>query len=447
VKNSVRYKRRSTRSRAAKRRIILGVFLAVVGLAIWSIVNGVTKHVAPVVKFAFTARSAASAPPWTGPQLARLRSALDDAFAPALSDRYSLAVIDAGGRLIFGRHEREAVTPASVQKLIVADAALNLLGGDYRFSTILAAEKAPEGGVLDGNLWLVGSGDPSLSSDDLRGGVRLLAHAGLRHIDGSVAIDAGTMSGPELNPHWDPSDIGEDYAAPTSAVSLDDDTIETQPNVWAPMDDVPATVGADLDRMLRHAGIASAAPVLVDKAPLDTIVLWDHRSAPLRVLIGHMLFVSDNHYAEQLMRALAVDAGERGDDANGLALERDFLSARGIPTGGMHIVDGSGLAEANRVSALTLARILSDAELRDHGVELYPLLPAGGRDGTLTDYDFTAALGRVRAKTGHLSDADSLAGYVNTMHHGRVVFAFMINDSPGDPDTAYVHAVDRLAEF
>jgi serine-type D-Ala-D-Ala carboxypeptidase/endopeptidase (penicillin-binding protein 4) len=75
------------------------------------------------------------------------------------------------------------------------------------------------------------------------------------------------------------------------------------------------------------------------------------------------------------------------------------------------------------------------------------LLPAGGRDGTLTHYDFTTALGRVRAKTGHLSDASSLAGYVNTMHHGRVAFAFMINDSPGNPDSAFVRAVDRLAAF
>jgi serine-type D-Ala-D-Ala carboxypeptidase/endopeptidase (penicillin-binding protein 4) len=180
-------------------------------------------------------------------------------------------------------------------------------------------------------------------------------------------------------------------------------------------------------------------------APLDTIVLWDHRSAALSTLLEHMLFVSDNHYAEQMMRTLGVDAGGRGTDAEGLAAEREFLRSTGIPIDGLHVVDGSGLAEANRVCAMTLARILSDAELSDN--ELYSLLPAGGRDGTLKHYDFTSALGRVRAKTGHLSDADSLAGYVTTMHHGRLSFAFMIDDSPGDPDSAYVSAVDRLAEF
>ena len=75
------------------------------------------------------------------------------------------------------------------------------------------------------------------------------------------------------------------------------------------------------------------------------------------------------------------------------------------------------------------------------------MLPQGGKDGTLKHYDFTSALGRVLAKTGHLSDAASLAGYVDTRHHGRLAFAFMINGSPGDPDAAYVSAVDRLAEF
>ncbi|MGC2129181.1 MAG: D-alanyl-D-alanine carboxypeptidase/D-alanyl-D-alanine-endopeptidase, partial [Candidatus Aquilonibacter sp.] len=357
---------------------------------------------------------------------------------------------------------------------------------------------------LGSNLWLVGSGDPSLRSDDLRGAVRGLAREGLQRIDGAVAVDASEMRGPEINPHWDPSDANEDFQVPTSAVSLDDGTAEfrvyglspgeparvavvpsnrdvrltgavrtsvsgddvviaaqapnlfalggdiprdTEEKFWLPVHNMPVYVGDVIERMLHQAGIVTAQRPQVSSAPLDTIVLWDHRSQPLRTLIGHMLYVSDNHYAEQLMRALAVDAGEEGTDENGLAVERSFLSSRGIPTDGLRAVDGSGLAEADRVCAITLARILSDAELQDHGAELYLLLPAGGRDGTLSHYDFTTALGRVRAKTGTLSDANSLAGYVNTMHHGRVTFAFMINDSPGDPRSAYVRAVDRIASF
>jgi serine-type D-Ala-D-Ala carboxypeptidase/endopeptidase (penicillin-binding protein 4) len=452
VKNNVRYKRRSTRSKRSRglRRLAVLVLLAVVALAIWSIVRGILAHAQPAAPTTLAITPPRSTPQpaaWNAVQVARLRGALDGAFSPVLSDRYSLVVLDASGRIIYSRRDRAAVTPASALKLVVADAALNLLGPAYRFHTVLAATRPPERGELDGDLWLVGSGDPSLRSDDLRGGVKMLARSGVRRIDGSVAIDAGEMSGPEINPHWDPSDADEDFQAPVSAVSLDGDTVETQPSVWVPVHDVPVVVGDDLERMLAHAGVTTADRPIVSNAPLDTIVLWDHRSLPLRALIAHMLYVSDNHYAEQLMRTLAVDAGEAGNDANGLAIERDFLSSRGIPTEGMHLVDGSGLAESDRVAAITLARILSDAALRDSGQELYMLLPGGGRDGTLSEYDFTAASGRVRAKTGTLNDANSLAGYVTTKHHGRITFAFLINDSPGDPRAAYVQAVDRLAAF
>lgn len=453
MKNSVRYKSRSTRSkrsRGTKRRLAVLALLAVIVLAIASIVRGffaqapaARNSAAPMAALRATPRPAA----WNASQIARLRSALDGAFAPVLSDRYSLVVIDATGRVIYARHERSAVTPASALKLVVADAALNLLGPAYRFHTVLAATRATQDGRLDSDLWLVGSGDPSLRSDDVRGGVRLLARSGLHRIDGSVAIDAGELSGPEINPHWDPSDADQDFQAPVSAVSLDGDTVETQPNVWVPVHDMPVVVGDALERMLAHAGIVTADRPIVANAPIDTIVLWDHRSPPLRSLVAHMLYFSDNHYAEQLMRALAVDAGEAGSDANGLAIERDFLSSRGIPTDGMRLVDGSGLAQSNRIAAITLARILSDAELRDGGAALYMLLPGGGRDGTLTDYDFTTASGRVRAKTGTLRNANALAGYVTTAHHGRLAFAFLINDSPGHPRAAYVQAVDRLATF
>jgi D-alanyl-D-alanine carboxypeptidase/D-alanyl-D-alanine-endopeptidase (penicillin-binding protein 4) len=159
-----------------------------------------------------------------------------------------------------------------------------------------------------------------------------------------------------------------------------------------------------------------------------------------------MLVFSDNHYAEQLMRKVGGADGAIPADADGLKAERAVLARQGVPTPGLHIVDGSGLAHANRVAAITLARILAHYDAAPGGNVLYPLLPRGGKDGTLRMYRFDAAAGRVRAKSGHLDDVASLAGYVDTRKHGRVVFAFLINGSPGDPDAAIVSAVDRIAE-
>jgi D-alanyl-D-alanine carboxypeptidase/D-alanyl-D-alanine-endopeptidase (penicillin-binding protein 4) len=439
--------------------------------------------------------------PWAPAQRADVRRILDAAFATSIADgaTYSLAVLDAEGRTIYDNRAGVAVRPASVEKLVIAGAALDRLGANYRFHTLLAAERGVgNDGTLAGNLWLVGSGDPSFRSDDLRRGVDALARAGLRAIGGGIRVDPSSMHGPEINPHWDPSDLGEDFDAPTSGMSIDGDTAEfrvygarpgtparvvvvpqssavrvsgaiatsygsndvviapqgtpndfalsgsipqqTEEKFWLPVHGIPLYAGNVLLAMLREAAIQAAGPPAVQPAPLDSIALWEHRSAALTTLLSHMLYLSDNHYAEQLLRTLGGDAGDAPDDAGGIAAEEAFLRERGIPTEGFHAVDGSGLAEVDRVSAMTLARVLTDGRL-------YSLLPQGGRDGTLKHYDFTTALGRVRAKTGHLSDAASLAGYVNTAHHGRIVFAFMINNSPGDPDAAYVRAVDSLAEM
>ncbi|MBV8637385.1 MAG: D-alanyl-D-alanine carboxypeptidase/D-alanyl-D-alanine-endopeptidase [Candidatus Eremiobacteraeota bacterium] len=451
------------------------------------------------------APSAPPAHPWAPAELARARTMLEQTFAPVIGagDRASLVVIGGRGETIYSFGASNVATPASVQKLIVAYSSLNLLGPSYRFHTLLAADH-PIGsdGALDGNLWLVGSGDPSFRSSDLQMGVAALRRAGLTRIDGGVAIDATAIKGPEINPRWSAADAGEDFQTPVSGVSLDGDTEEfrvygTAPGetarvvvipkssdirmygtvttssgadsvviapmdantfalsgyipagieekFWLPVHNIPRHAGDALQAMLEQSGIHTSSPPSSETAPLDSIVLWEHRSAPLPSLVTHMLYVSDNHFAEQLLRTIGGDAGGNADDQSGIAAELVFLRSRSIPTPGIRLYDGSGLAEANRVSAVTLAHILSDAELRGNGEELYPLLPGGGRDGTLKYYHFTTA--RVRAKTGHLSDADSLAGYVDTKRHGRLAFAFMINDSPGDPDDAYVHALDSLSQF
>ena len=515
MKNSASYKNKSRRSRGRKRRFIAGlVLLAVVIATVVWVVRALhhsstvaEQTTAPIERIVHKPVFATPAPAWSLADRGRAQVAVRDAFASAIAgtDTYTLCVVDANGNVLYDDRASNAVTPASVQKLVIAETSLSKLGARYRFHTIAAAQRGiGSDGALDGNLWVVGSGDPSLRSDDMARGVETLAQNGLRRVTGGIVVDPSSMRGPEINPHWSASDVDEDYDAPTSGVSLDGDTVEfrvygtnygaparivtvprsdmvrtyggvrtsggddvivggtgtpnefqfsgtippgTEEKYWLPVHGIPRYVGAVVSRLLNDHGIATGARPSVGGAPIDAVVLWDHRSQVLPALVQHMLFLSDNHFAEQLLRTVGGDASDRADDAGGIAAEREFLRARGVPMPGLRLVDGSGLARANRIAAVTLARMLSDAELRDGGAELYPLLPQGGKQGTLKSYPFTTALGRVRAKSGHIGGVDSLAGYVTTRHHGRLAFAFMINGSPGDPDGAIVRALDRLATF
>jgi D-alanyl-D-alanine carboxypeptidase/D-alanyl-D-alanine-endopeptidase (penicillin-binding protein 4) len=437
-------------------------------------------------------------PAWGKAATRELQTAIGRALSPALARAYdwSCAIVAEDGTVLYDDRSAHAVVPASAQKLIVADVALTRLRPHYRFHTLFAAAQAPRDGTIAGDLWMVGSGDPSLRSDDLRRGVTKLHMAGLRAVTGGVAVDGSALAGAELNPHWNPGDANEDFMAATSGVSIDEDTVEFRiagtsagqpaavrikpqsaavtyygtimtgyaddvvvaatgtPNVfrlagtipptvretfYLPVHGIPGYAGMVLTRFLLDAQIAVGHAPSAGKVPRDAAILWDHPSPELTQLVRHMMIFSDNHFAEQFLRVLGPTAGGPANDATGLEMERRVLRAQGIPTPGLRVVDGSGLSDANRVAAITLARILSKDDL-------YPLLARGGLDGTLKWYHFGQASGRVRAKSGHLSSVSSLAGYVNTRRHGRVVFAFLINGSRDAADRAIVAAVDRIAQ-
>ncbi len=491
-------------------RLSVAVAALLVGAVVLVERHSAAPPVVPIVAPAPLPQPTAPSRPWTPSQIRRLRGTLAHAFAPAVAGatHWSLCVMSARGNVLFAVHARTGVKPASVTKLVVATTALDLLGGSYRYHTLLVSSGSPDAsGTLPGDLWLVGSGDPSLRSTDLAAGVRRLRRQNVRRVVGGVVVDATAFTGPEINPFWNPQDANEDYQAPISAISLDGDTVEfdvrgttpgaladvrenpwsgalhamgsivtvaagDDPSVivaalaspnhfavsgavpagatdkeWVPVHGMAHYAGAVLTQLLREQGVTTAVGPGVGAAPASRVVLWDHPSAPLRDLERHMLYISDNHYAEQLLRTLGLAAGGTGDDARGLAAERADLARRGVPLSGLRLVDGSGLSEADRLSSLTIATILVRALEMPQERGFYDLLPQGGRSGTLEGYAFTSALGRVRAKTGHLTGVSSLAGYVVSRHHGIVAFAFMIDGSPGDPDGAMVHAVDGIAEL
>jgi D-alanyl-D-alanine carboxypeptidase/D-alanyl-D-alanine-endopeptidase (penicillin-binding protein 4) len=443
------------------------------------------------------------APAWSTADLRRLQARLRDALHDPTLAASGIAIVDAQARPLFVQNERRALTPASTFKVLCATVALEMFGPRFRFETDLRSLDDPRDGTITGDVWLVGSGDPTLTSDDLRGGIGAVVRSGARRIEGAVVADATAFGGREVNTAWDPSDLQYGYAAGTSALSLDGGTVEfhlvpasagipaqidvrppgavavrggiltsyatslnidrdpnrnvfafdghiavgAEQSFWKPVVDLPHYAGRVTQLMLEARGVSVRDGVRVGVAPLGGHILWLHRSMPLRDIVHQMLFTSDNHYAEQLLRALGAQHGT-GTEASGAAVERGVFKRDGVPTNGLHVVDGSGLAASDRVAPISLATLLARAAADPTGPVFIADLPRVGIEGTVKWRHLTDALGRTRAKSGHIENVNALAGYVQTRRHGRVAFTFIVNDpraDDGSVDAGINRALDILA--
>ena len=178
-----------------------------------------------------------------------------------------------------------------------------------------------------------------------------------------------------------------------------------------------------------------------------------HRSPPLSTLAVRLMKVSQNLYAETLLKALAAGPGGRPADADsGRKEAAAVLAPWGIDAGALIQRDGSGLSRYDYVTADALAAILAHVD-RDERLRgpFEAALPIAGRDGTLANrMKSTAAEGNARAKTGSMSNVRALAGYVTSASGEPLVFALLANnfDAPGETITSAEDAiVVRLAQF
>ncbi|HEV2885172.1 MAG TPA: D-alanyl-D-alanine carboxypeptidase/D-alanyl-D-alanine-endopeptidase [Pyrinomonadaceae bacterium] len=167
-------------------------------------------------------------------------------------------------------------------------------------------------------------------------------------------------------------------------------------------------------------------------------------SQPLSEIIKRTNKDSNNLYAELLLRTLGRERAaiaalppapgrERGDDETGLAVLRTWLSRAGVSDGRLALHDGSGLSRLNLVTPDATARLLV-AMTKTNSAGIFKVsLPVAGVDGTLGGR-LKAVSDKVEAKTGSLTYANSLSGYLTTNRGERMAFSILCNDqtSPGD---------------
>jgi D-alanyl-D-alanine carboxypeptidase/D-alanyl-D-alanine-endopeptidase (penicillin-binding protein 4) len=330
--------------------------------------------------------------------------------------------------------------PASNQKLLVGAVALGVLGDDHRFTTEVRA-----GG---GDLYLVGGGDPLLTSADypvendlnpvtdptsLDALADAVVGAGVQRVDGSVVGDASRYDDEWYVPSW-AEDIRGIEAGPYDALLVNDARVTGD----AQRADDPAEAAArEFTRLLVDRGVEVAGSPRAGAAPGDASLVASVQSAPLGTVVGEMLATSDNNTAELLVKEIGVAGTGEGTRAAGLAAIRSTLEQWGTPTAGLVLDDGSGLSNENRVTCDAFVDVLGRSGPRQ---PLGAGLAVAGTSGTLADvFSDSPVTGRLRGKTGTLGNAPfnadppavkTLSGYLPVRGGGVIAFSLLLN-GPG----------------
>jgi serine-type D-Ala-D-Ala carboxypeptidase/endopeptidase (penicillin-binding protein 4) len=223
--------------------------------------------------------------------------------------------------------------------------------------------------------------------------------------------------------------------------------------------DDPALFAASALRkalVLRGIAVAGEAVAGERRPPAVTPperVLVTYTSPTLAAIGKVTLKVSQNLYADSLLRAMGRPAdGGPATVADGIKTVQGVLQGWGIGPDRYVMVDGSGLSRYNYLSADVLVGVLAHlyADPRHRG-PFSDALPVAGVDGTLAGrMKNTAAQGNARAKTGSISNARSLSGFVVTADGEPLVFSILVNNfnvPQAEADAVADRVVARLAAF
>jgi D-alanyl-D-alanine carboxypeptidase/D-alanyl-D-alanine-endopeptidase (penicillin-binding protein 4) len=392
----------------------------------------------------------------------RLTRDLDVAFAGAGFDgatgRACLVVHDARGRALYSRQPDLSLLPASTVKLLTAATVFERLGADARLTTEVRASQPPVDGIVDGDLWLVGGGDPLLATATFaveaggdgppRPGSRIedladrVVASGVREVRGRLLGDESRYDTLRYVPTWRRVYVADGESGPLSALTVNDGFIRLRPAPPLPAA-APATAAARvLSTLLEQRGV-QVGGTGEGVAPPGAVPLATLESLSMRDVVAEMLQLSDNTTAELLTKELGFRFGGAGTTAAGLDVIRaSAVETLGALAGEFMLADGSGLDRANRATCDGVVALLDgDAAAQT----LRPVLPIAAQSGTLRGrFVGTPVAGRLAAKTGSLEGVVALSGYARDERDEVLVFSTLVSDP--DENVARL-LVDRVARI
>jgi D-alanyl-D-alanine carboxypeptidase/D-alanyl-D-alanine-endopeptidase (penicillin-binding protein 4) len=396
---------------------------------------------------------------------------------------------------------------------VTTAAALEILGPKFCFQTKLEIDgKINSEGVLNGNLYIRGGGDPTLGSehlgdkDFLLKWVEEVKKAGIKQINGQIIADGTIYDDLGVNPKWTWEDIGNYYAAGAYGISYMDNTYQlvlrsgengTTPEILRIIPEIPAMTfenyltstsitydsaffyGAPHSYLrsihgeipanrfeyiikgdIPNPGLLLAenfqdklneSGITISKLPSDIVtneserrVILVQESPPLSEIIKETNVHSNNGYAEQIFRYLALSKNKIGTSNGSVQVIRSFWKSKGLPVEQLFMYDGCGLSPVDAVSSQFLVDLLSYMQTISPNREAFiNSLPVAGKSGTLTNFlEKTELQGKVHAKSGTISRVKCYAGYID-LKKKNYVFAIMVNN-PNGTSKAVIRKMEEL---
>jgi serine-type D-Ala-D-Ala carboxypeptidase/endopeptidase (penicillin-binding protein 4) len=361
---------------------------------------------------------------------AKLSRALNTAGPQSGAFVYDLDAHDS----LFARKITIGRPPASVEKLYTTVAVLRILGPNARLHTDVLGTGTLVHGVLHGNLYLRGGGDPTFGDQTFNqfwehgeGSnpnelVKQLKAKGIRRVTGLVYADESLFDRRRGGLMTNYAPDTPDYGGQMSALTYDHGSALRRVG--------PAAFAVrEVVLTMRGGGIAARAAAKTANAPPQAKLLAIANSPPMSVMTRLMDVPSDDLFADLFAKQLGVLFGSGGTLSAGAHVIASTIAAQY----GLHptILDGSGLSRDDRTSPLEIVDLLREVWHTPIGDELATSLPTVGVNGTVQSIGLkTAAVRRCIAKTGTLDNVTNLAGYCQSRSGHTLAFGFFIDGPP-----------------
>lgn len=326
-----------------------------------------------------------------------------------------LLVLDANGQTVLADHADVPLMPASTTKLATAWMALTHWGEQHRFHTEFYLDKSTQ------TLWVKGSGDPYLVSEELNVVARNLQQKGLKKIK-AIGIDASLFQADLVLPGTGTTD--NPYDAVPTAVAANFNTVavkkvggqvvsaepltpltafaeslgnssrsgELRVNTGPNPHNAENYFGELLGAFLRKHDVTVGPQIVFGQAPTQTVFYTHVNSKTLGEMLRPMLKYSTNFVANQLILKLSAENYHRPANATDVQRYMEETLFRRFAWKHFSLVDGAGLSRTNRLSPEQLTELL--LAFRDWR-HLLPEIEPG-----------------IYAKSGTLNGVSALAGYL-----------------------------------